>query len=150
MAADWRWTTRVCLLLLLSLTALAGAGEEIGQIKTLTGEVYIVRQGVKHPAKAGDRLESADSIITGANGRVGITFIDNSRFSAGPESHIELERFEFNPTTHEGAFATKLQRGTLAIISGHIAARSPEAMTVRTPITILGERGTKVLVKVSH
>jgi hypothetical protein len=89
-------------------------------------------------------------ILTGPNSSVGITFIDNSRFSAGPLSHIELEQFEFNPTTYDGAFSTKMQHGTLAIISGHIAERSSDAMKVRTPITILGVRGTKVLVKVAE
>ena len=110
--------------------------------------MYIVRQNVKRPANVGDRLEPADTVITGSDSRVGITFIDNSRFSIGPRSHIELEQFQFDPTTYDGASSTKMQHGTLAIISGHIAKRSPDAMKVRTPTTILGVRGTRVLLKV--
>ena len=148
--ADWRWSMMACMLVVFTITCSPVAGEDIGQIKTLTGEVYIVRQNVKRPAQAGDRLEAADAIITGPDSSVGITFIDNSRFSAGPRSHIELEQFQFDPTTYDGASSTKLQHGTLAIISGHIAKRSPDAMKVRTPTTILGVRGTRVLLKVEE
>ena len=148
--ADWRWSMMACMLGVFAVTFSPAAGEDIGQIKTLTGEVYIIRQQVKRLAQSGDRVEAADAIITGHDSSVGITFIDNSRFSAGPRSHIELEQFQFDPTTYDGAFSTKMQHGTLAIISGHIAERSPDAMKVRTPTTILGVRGTKVLLKVEE
>ena len=55
--------------------------DAIGQIKTLSGDVSIVRNNMKSSAKAGDLLETADTLMTGTDGRVGITFIDNSRFS---------------------------------------------------------------------
>jgi hypothetical protein len=148
--ADWRGAMVACQLVIFTITGSSAAGEDIGQIKTLTGEVYLVRQQVKRPAQMGDRVEAADAIITGPDSSVGITFIDNSRFSAGPRSHIELEQFQFNPTTYDGTSSTKMQHGTLSIISGHIAKRSPDAMKVRTPTTILGVRGTKVLLKVEE
>jgi hypothetical protein len=122
---------------------------EIGQIKTLKGDVVVLRGGERLSASAGDLLHQADVVETGANGSVGITFIDNSRFSAGPETRIELSQFRFNPTTHDGNFTTDMKRGTLTVVSGQIAKRSPEAMKIVTPTTILGFRGTHVAVKVT-
>jgi hypothetical protein len=136
-------------ILVMTLTQAAWA-EAIGQIKTLAGDVAIVREHVKSPAKAGDLLEKANTLLTGADGRVGITFIDNSRFSLGPNSQIALEKFTFNPTTQEGEFLTKVDRGTLAVISGHIAHNAPGAMQVKTRTTILGVRGTYFLVQVKE
>lgn len=123
---------------------------DIGQIKTLKGDVQIIREGKTASAKAGDVLEQMDTVITGGNGQVGMTFIDNTRLSAGPNSNVELTRFKFNPTTHDGDFRTSVNKGTLAIISGQIAKRSPKAMTVKTPASILGVRGTRFLVKVGE
>jgi hypothetical protein len=40
-----------------------------------------------------------------------------------------------------------LKRGTLSVVSGKLAKRSPEAMTVSTPSTILGVRGTEFVVE---
>lgn len=123
---------------------------EIGQIKNTTGEVFLLRNKNQRPAKAGDVVEQADIVTTGANGSVGITLIDNSRLSAGPNTRIELKQFRFNPTTQEGESLTEVHRGTLAIVSGQIAKRSPDAMKVQTPTTILGVRGTTFAVKVEE
>jgi hypothetical protein len=126
------------------------AWAEIGQIKNIAGQVFLLRNSVQLPAKAGDILEEADVLMTGVDGSVGITFIDNSRFAAGANSRIELTRFRFNPTTHEGEFTTDVKHGTLAIVSGQIAKRSPEAMKIITPTTILGVRGTIFAMKVDE
>jgi len=128
----------------------AFAGSEIAQVKTLKGEVHVLRDGGRFPAGLGDLLQQADIIETGADGSVGITFIDSSQFSAGPNTRIALTQFRFNPTTHEGGFTTNIQRGTLTVVSGQIAKRRPEAMKIVTPTTILGFRGTRVAVKVTE
>ena len=39
--ADWRWAMMACILGVFAITYTPAAGEDIGQIKTLTGEVYI-------------------------------------------------------------------------------------------------------------
>jgi len=129
---------------------LPSAWAEIGQIKNVTGQVFLLRNHVQQRAKAGDLVEQADVLTTGPDGSVGITFIDNSRFSAGPNSRIELTQFRFNSTTQEGEFTTDVKRGTLAIVSGQMAKRSPDAMKVITPTTILGVRGTTFAVKVDE
>ena len=131
------------------LMAADAALAEIGQIKTLEGEVFIVRGSERIPAELGAILMQADIVETGPAGSVGMTFIDSSRFSAGPDTRLELRRFRFNPTTHDGEFLTGLDRGTLTVISGQIAKRSHEAMKIKTPTTILGFRGTRVAVKVT-
>lgn len=123
---------------------------EIGQIKNTTGQVFLLRNNRQQPAKPGDIVEEADTIITGANGSFGVTLIDSTRISAGPNSRIELKQFRLNPTTQEGESLTELHRGTLAIVSGQIAKRSPDAMKVQTPTTILGVRGTSFAVKVEE
>ena len=123
---------------------------QIGQIKKINGEVLVIRDETKSKAKPGDLLQQYDAVETGSKGSVGITFIDNTRFSAGPNSRIELAQFRFDPTTQDGEFITEVNRGTVAIISGQIAKRSPEAMKIVTPTTLISLRGTKVVVKVNE
>ena len=135
-----------------TLAATAGPAHaaEIGQIKNTAGQVFLLRNNNQQPAKPGDLIEQTDVIVTGSNGSVGVTLIDNSRLSAGPNTRVEFKQFRFNPTTQEGESLTQLHRGTLAIVSGQIAKRSPDAMKVETPTTILGVRGTKFAVKVEE
>ena len=129
----------------LSSTSVSAA--EVGKIKVSTGAVYIERAAQRLPAPVGAEVLASDTIVTGENGSAGITFIDNSRLSIGPNSVLGIDRLNFDQTTHDGAFDTSLKRGTLSVISGKIAKRSPDAMTVRTPSMILGVRGTEFVVR---
>ena len=137
---------RALAMALAALLVTSVSAAEIGQIKVSNGQVTVERKGELRPGSVGTRLESSDVVRTGAAGSVGITMVDNSLLSAGPNSILSLDRFEFDPTSNQGRFDAQLQKGSLAVISGRIAKQSPEAMTVRTPSTILGVRGTEFAV----
>jgi len=124
------------------------AAEPVGQIKTANGEVHIERDGKRLAAQPGDMVLESDSVKTGRDGSVGVTFTDNSLLSAGPDSVLVIERYAFNSTTHAGHFDASLKKGTLAVISGKMVKQSPGAMRVRTPASIMGVRGTEFLVRV--
>jgi hypothetical protein len=141
-----RWPALLLVLSVLGVAAPARA--DVGQIKVAQGSVTVDRKGQSLPGQVGLLLEADDVLRTGADGSVGITMRDNSLLSAGPNSILSLERFEFDPTTSQGRFDAQLRRGTLAVISGRIAKKSPQAMTVRTPSAVLGVRGTEFVVSV--
>ena len=144
--ASGRWLLAV----LASGLAATVAQAEIGQIKVAKGQVTVDRKGQVLPGQVGLLLEPADILKTGADGSVGVTMRDNSLLSAGPNSSLALERFEFDATTSQGRFDARLQRGTLAVVSGRIAKQAPEAMTLRTPSAVLGVRGTEFVVAVDE
>jgi hypothetical protein len=130
-------------------TAVAANAGEIGRIKSVTGAASVVRGKTVTPAVAGQLLQVSDVLKTGADGRVGITFVDNSRFAVGPNSAIALSAFEFDDTTHAGRSLTTVNRGTLAVVSGQIAKENKDAMRVRTPTSLLAARGTRFVVTVN-
>lgn len=130
----------------LSTPGLAQA--EIGRIKTVTGAASVVRGKVVTPAAPGVQLRVSDVLTTGGNGRIGITFVDNSRFAVGPNSRVALSQFEFDDTTHQGQSLTTVDRGTLGVVSGQIAKENKDAMRVRTPTSLLAARGTTFVVEV--
>ena len=138
------------LLLLCAVVALPALAAEAGRVKVSKGEVQIERDGKRLPAPVGAMIQARDTVKTGPNGSVGITFQDNSLLSAGPNSELVIERFVFDSTTHKGEFDTALKKGTLAVVSGEIVKQSPEAMRIRTPAAIMGVRGTEFVVKVDE
>ncbi|HEX7761142.1 MAG TPA: FecR domain-containing protein [Caulobacteraceae bacterium] len=131
-----------------AVTTTAWAAAEIGRIKSVAGVASVVRGKIVTPATAGQLLQVSDVLRTGAGGRVGITFVDNSRFAVGPNSQVALSAFEFNDTTHAGKSLTTVNRGTLAVVSGQIAHENKDAMRVRTPTSLLAARGTRFVVTV--
>ena len=146
----WRRLGRRFLFSTAALGLSFAAHADVGQIKVSTGQVSVDRKGQSMPGRVGLVLEADDVLRTGADGSVGITMRDNSLLSAGPNSILALERFEFDPTTSEGRFDARLRRGTLAVVSGRLAKKSPQAMTVRTPSAVLGVRGTEFVVSVDE
>jgi hypothetical protein len=139
-----RSTLILCVLgTFMAATAVAG---DIGQVKVAKGQVTVERDRQSLPVTVGMRLQTSDVLKTGADGSVGVTMTDNSLLSAGPSSILSFDRYEFDTTTNAGKFDSTLQKGSLSVVSGRIAKQSPEAMTVRTPGTILGVRGTEFVV----
>jgi hypothetical protein len=130
------------------IMCLTAQAADIGQVKVSRGQVTIDRGGQSLPAQMGARLQTSDVVRTGSDGAVGITMTDNSLLSAGPNSVLALDRYDFDSTTNQGRFDASLRRGTLAVVSGRLAKQSPDAMTLYTPSAILGVRGTEFVVSV--
>ena len=142
--------TRIVLALVMVVAALGAApadAQEAGRVKVAKGAVQIERAGEKVPATVGAVVQARDVVVTGPDGSVGITFLDNSLLSAGPNSVLAIDRFAFDSTTHQGSFESSLRKGTLAVVSGKLAKQSPDAMKVKTPAAVLGVRGTEFLVR---
>jgi hypothetical protein len=134
---------------ILAVTGTAWAND-VGQVKTAKGTVHVERDGTRLPASVGMPIREADSLVTGADGAVGVTFSDNSLLSTGPNSVLVVDRYNFDSTTHAGRFDASLRKGTLAVVSGKMVKQSPDAMKVRTPAAIMGVRGTEFVVQVEE
>ena len=86
--------------------------------------------------------------MTGKNGQMSLSFIDNTRFAVGPNSRVSINEFVYDRTRQRGSFLTQVDRGSLAVVSGRIAKSGKDAMKVRTPNSLLGVRGTRFIVDV--
>jgi len=119
-----------------------------GRIKVVSGAAFIVREAKLVPAQVGQEVYAADALRTGADGRIGVTLKDDTRFSLGPSSEVRLERFNF--ATADGAIglALKFVRGAAAYVSGRIAKLSPDSIRLETPAAIVGVRGTTLAILV--
>ncbi|MGH8705475.1 MAG: FecR family protein [Burkholderiales bacterium] len=130
--------------------AAAAWANDVGQIKVAKGAVHVERDGQRLPAAVGMAVRQSDTLVTGADGSVGITFSDNSLLSAGPNSVLAIDRYAFDSTSHAGQFDASLKKGSLAVVSGKMVKQSPEAMRIRTPASIMGVRGTEFVVRVTE
>ena len=137
-------------MVLLAGFAQAATAADVGQIKTAKGGVVVVRNGQEVVAAPGTALQQSDRVVTRADGSAGITFNDNSLLSLGPDSMLDISHFSFQAKDQPDGLEATLHRGTLSAVSGKIVARSPEAMKIKTPTTVLGVRGTEFFVKVTN
>ena len=145
-----RQLRKISVLLMLLVLAPAAAADDVGQVKTSKGGVVIVRDGQELAAPAGTPVQQSDRILTRADGSVGIAFRDNSLLSLGPDSSLDISLFSFGARQAADALEATLNRGTLSAVSGKIVTKSPEAMRIHTPTSILGVRGTEFFVEVTN
>src|SRR5689334_18062186 len=88
----------VCAVILMAATpATASQPPAAGQIKIVSGSAFIVRDGTSIRASVGQMVFQADSLLTGADGKIGITLNDETRVSLGPDSEVRLQRFVYEP-----------------------------------------------------
>ena len=140
------WTLAVCA----GWFATSATANEVGHIKVAQGTATIQRGSEKIAAAPGMKVFAADVITTGASSAVGVTFLDNSLISTGPNSVFAIDQYTFDSTTHVGKFDGNLRKGTLAAVSGKMVKQLPESMRIRTPSSIMGVRGTEFVVKVDE
>ena len=133
---------------LIAMLAATPAMAEIARIKQSSGMASVMRGGQQLKASPGLQLLAGDRLVTGKDGRMSLTFVDNTRFAVGPNSSVAVSQFQYDRTRQSGSFVTQVDRGSLAVVSGKIAKSSKDAMKVRTPNTLLGVRGTKFIVDV--
>lgn len=134
----------------------APAAAEIGRVKSTMGVATVQRGTDKLPASTGQELLPGDWLETGKDGRMSVTFADSTRFAVGPDSRIELTKFDYDPTTEQGAFVAKVERGSIAAVSGRITKTrcggqtgAPTCgMQIETPDSTLDVRGTRFIITV--
>ena len=135
-------------LVFLATLVMAPANAQIARVKQSAGTAAIERGPARVSAVPGRQLLDFDRLVTGKDGSISVSFIDNTRFAIGPNSSVSVSEFQYDRTRQKGTFVTKVDRGSLAVVSGKIAKSGPDAMKVRTPNTLLGVRGTKFIVDV--
>jgi hypothetical protein len=144
-----RYAGGVLVCVLTATSAFAQQPAAAGRIKVVSGSVVIVRAGGTVPAAIGGVVYQADSLRTGADGRVGITLNDDTRLSLGPGSEARLDQFTYAPAEGRIGLVVRIVQGMFAYVSGHIAKLSPDSVKLETPTAIVGVRGTTLAVRVT-
>lgn len=141
----------VILIATLSLTSTLACGataDQIGIVKSLTGEVLVSRGGSAVSAAANLKLFTGDIIQTGANGKAGLIMEDDTVISMGHDSRLVLEKFLFQPNEKKLSFLVRVLKGTVSFLCGQIAKLAPSQVHIETPYATVGVRGTHLLVQV--
>ena len=122
----------------------AAETDAIGRVDTIEGSVHVIRDGEKIALSKDDPILQGDTIITGEDGSVGVTFIDGTVFSLGEDGEMTIDEMIYDKDAQEGKFAANMVKGVFSFISGEIAKTDPEGMMLNTPVGVIGIRGTKI------
>lgn len=133
------------LLFLLSTQALA----DVGKITEFSGSATIRRGKESIDASKGASIEMNDKIET-KNGKIKITFKDNTTVSITEHSSLIVDDFVYDPKSSSGKLNIKAASGTVRYVSGAIAHNDSKAVNIKTPTASIAVRGTDFIMSVNE
>lgn len=117
-----------------------------GVVKTVAGTVVIQRGDQSISAEEGMHLFEKDTVRTSAGSRAGLILQDGTRLALDPDTSLTLTRFDYDPGQQKLGLILDLLRGSAAYISGKISQLSPKSVEIKTPVGMLGLRGTEAII----
>jgi len=130
----------VALLLLISVTP-AVAATNIGSISDFKGPSEIVRKTQKFTTQSNLGIEQLDNVQTG-NGRVEITFVDNSKVKITEHSKLVIDDFVYTGNPNTSKMALKFASGTVRFATGQTGTINKQNINLKTPVATIAVRGT--------
>jgi len=124
----------------------ASVGKIIGHVTKLVGTATAVRNGVSIILNNGDNVEKGDVVESGADSRLGITFIDGTVFGLSSNARMVLNEMVYDPNGSNNSSLLSMVSGTMTFVAGDTAKHGD--MKIDTPVATMGIRGTAVLVQI--
>ena len=132
-----------CIMLVLATFAGAGQGmaTDIGQVTRERGDSLGIIQQTERELTAGSAVIQHETLRTGLETRLEVTFRDDSRLTLGDASEIILDEMVYDPDSGDGAYVLRVSSGVFRMVSGAINKKGG-TLAVVTPVATIGVRGT--------
>ena len=124
------------------VSAANAAEESSGMVVASRGEVSALANGSSRELKQGDFVYVNDEIQTGARSFAVLQFTDGAKVTVRPDTKLVIETYLYAGTDSDEA-TLSLVSGGLRVITGAMAKTHPENYKVRTPVALMGVRGTE-------
>jgi hypothetical protein len=146
----WFFPLTVAILLLTPFGEVSAAdvSSMVATIQKASGTAMVARQGRSLAASTGLEILEGDTLRTGPDGSIGVTFRDDTVLSLGPESVLVVDEFVFAPRQGKFSIVLRMLKGTAGYLSGLISKLAPGSAHFETPTASIGIRGTRFVVRV--
>lgn len=121
----------------------AAFAQPAGQAMLAAGPVFVKNKLGQKPLLKDAIVHAGDQLITLKGGYLHLRMQDGSLLVLRPESTLEIEVFQYDPSTPaEGRIRYNLNNGTSRSVTGAIGQANKEAFRFNTPVAAIGVRGT--------
>ena len=114
---------------------------DIGGVSEVFGTAQIKRGNEQNNADVDFSIQSNDEAVT-TNGRMEITFLDNSTVKLTEHSQLTIDEYIYDPDPSKSKMALTFGLGTARFISGKLGQIDKRNIKLRTPTADIAIRGT--------
>ena len=113
---------------------------DIGGVSELNGSAQIVRDKPFN-AEVDFAIQSNDEAVT-TNGRMAITFLDDSTVKLTEHSQLTIDEYIYDPDPSKAKMALTFGLGTARFITGNLGRIDKQNIALKTPTANIAIRGT--------
>ncbi|MBF0588240.1 MAG: FecR domain-containing protein [Magnetococcales bacterium] len=141
----------ILVVLLLLAVGLVEASERAAHAIFVVGETVVIgRDGVQRPLTKGGALHAGEKLQTAANAMAQLRFTDGGVVVLYGDSRFMVEQYRFEAEAGSQRAWFHFPKGVLRTISGSIGKRQRAHYRMRTPMAMIGIRGTEYLAEVAQ
>ena len=115
----------------------------VGVVDKVENEAKVVSGGIAATAAIGTPVHMRDELRTGANGRLKVTFRDETVLTLGEKASVVIDRYIYDPDKEIGETVLQATKGAFRFATGRIKAMAQHKIAVSTPVADIGVRGTE-------
>jgi hypothetical protein len=142
MKSNIRITLGLALGLLMASSVAVAQEDSAGMVVASRGEVIAMSDGGSRELKQGGFVYVNDEILTSNRSFAVLQFTDGAKVTVRPDSTLIIEQYLYAGNATDEA-TLNLVSGGLRVITGAMAKTNPENYKVRTPVALMGVRGTE-------
>ena len=116
----------------------AAAAQTVGMVTKVQNQAQVGGQA----AAVGSPVHLNDTLQTGANARLQVTFRDNTNLTLGENATVVIDRFVFDPDAGVGEATLNATKGALRMVTGRLTEMPNKNVQVKTSFGALAVRGT--------
>lgn len=124
---------------------MAQAETAAGVVVAATGNAYVmsvVKQ--KRPLQRGTEIYTGDTVFTNNDSKLLIRMSDNTAIAIHENSEYKIDQYRYDPSNSAvNSNRTSFVKGSMRVLTGAISKEHPEKFEVRTPVAVIGVRGTE-------
>jgi hypothetical protein len=125
------------------VAAAAEDTEHAGLVNKVENEAQIISASGATTATVGTPVHMKDELRTGANGRLQVTFRDNTVLTLGEHASVVIDRYVYDPDHGIGETVLQATKGAFRFATGRIKKLKDHKIAVSTPVADIGVRGTE-------
>jgi len=123
------------------MTKVQASVVDIGGVSEVSGYAQIKRGTAENAADVDFSIQSNDQAVT-SNGRLAITFLDDSQVKLTEHSQLTIDEYIFDPDPSKAKMALTFGLGTARFISGKLNKIDKRNISLKTPTADIAIRGT--------
>lgn len=120
------------------------ARPEVGAVERLQNRAAAIYDGAERDLSLAAPVLFEDALRTGSGARMTSRFLDDSTLTLGENATMVIDRFVYDPDANDRTVIMRNAAGAFLLAVENLGSSEGNRVEVRTPVAIIGIRGTTV------